>query len=51
MWFPVRTGLKPVCLAPIRAQTRGGGGGDQEENVVIVGAGIGGLATAVSLHR
>uniref|UniRef100_A0A1J3FFJ5 FAD-dependent urate hydroxylase n=2 Tax=Noccaea caerulescens TaxID=107243 RepID=A0A1J3FFJ5_NOCCA len=49
MWFPVRTGSKPVCLAPIRAQTRGGG--DQEENVVIVGAGIGGLATAVSLHR
>lgn len=47
-WFPVRTRSKPVCLALTNAQTNGGG---QEENVVIVGAGIGGLTTAVSLHR
>lgn len=47
-WFSVRTRSKPVCLALTNAQTSGG---DQEEKVVIVGAGIGGLATAVSLHR
>jgi hypothetical protein len=46
--FPIRTRSKPVCLALTNAQTNGG---DQEEKVVIVGAGIGGLATAVSLHR
>ncbi|RID67049.1 hypothetical protein BRARA_D02154 [Brassica rapa] len=47
-WYPVRTGSKPVSLTVTRAQTSGG---DGEESVVIVGAGIGGLATAVSLHR
>ncbi|KAG7637897.1 putative FAD-binding domain, FAD/NAD(P)-binding domain superfamily [Arabidopsis thaliana] len=47
-WFPVRTGLKPVCLTTTRAETSGV---DREEKVVIVGGGIGGLATAVALHR
>ncbi|XP_020883501.1 LOW QUALITY PROTEIN: uncharacterized protein LOC9315298 [Arabidopsis lyrata subsp. lyrata] len=48
-WFPVRTGTKPVCLAmSTRAETSGA---DREEKVVIVGGGIGGLATAVALHR
>jgi len=47
-WFPVRTGLKSVCLTTTRAETSGV---DREEKVVIVGGGIGGLATAVALHR
>nr|AAM64878.1 putative monooxygenase [Arabidopsis thaliana] len=47
-WVPVRTGLKSVCLTTTRAETSGV---DREEKVVIVGGGIGGLATAVALHR
>ncbi|XP_010538404.1 PREDICTED: uncharacterized protein LOC104812767 isoform X2 [Tarenaya hassleriana] len=44
-WLPVRTDPKPVNLSATRAQL------EEEENVVIIGAGIAGLATAVSLHR
>ncbi|KAG7568518.1 FAD-binding domain [Arabidopsis thaliana x Arabidopsis arenosa] len=47
-WFSVQTRSKPVCLAMTRAQTSGA---EQEEKVVIVGGGIGGLATAVALLR
>ncbi|PRQ18345.1 putative FAD-binding domain, FAD/NAD(P)-binding domain-containing protein [Rosa chinensis] len=47
-WFraPTTTRTKPTSLSIIRAQS-----GARKEEIVIVGAGIAGLATALSLHR
>ncbi|BFG31291.1 hypothetical protein CerSpe_175650 [Prunus speciosa] len=50
-WFqaPTRTRTKPTSSFPsIRAQS---GAAARKEDIVIVGAGIAGLATALSLHR
>lgn len=49
-WFcfqtRTRSRSKPICLSIIKAQAD-----VKKEDIVIVGAGIAGLATAVSLHR
>lgn len=49
-WFqaPTRTRTKPTSFSSIRAQS---GAAARKEDIVIVGAGIAGLATALSLHR
>ncbi|XP_040990775.1 monooxygenase 3 isoform X2 [Juglans microcarpa x Juglans regia] len=44
--FQARIGTKPTIASFIKAQAEA-----QKEEIVIVGAGIGGLATALSLHR
>ncbi|KAL5750842.1 hypothetical protein ACOSP7_025445 [Xanthoceras sorbifolium] len=41
-----RTRTKPICLSITKAEV-----GVRKEDIIIVGAGIAGLATAVSLHR
>ncbi|XP_022737973.1 monooxygenase 2 [Durio zibethinus] len=45
-WFRVQRRTKPICGSMIKAEAR-----VQKEDIVIVGAGIAGLATAVSLRR
>lgn len=45
-WFPARPKSKPTSLSIITAHSSA-----QNDDIVIVGAGIAGLATAVSLHR
>ncbi|XP_021298941.1 uncharacterized protein LOC110427700 isoform X2 [Herrania umbratica] len=45
-WFRAQPRTKPVCASAIKAEA-----GAQKEDIVIVGAGIAGLATAVSLRR
>ncbi|XVF13459.1 hypothetical protein REPUB_Repub08aG0209500 [Reevesia pubescens] len=45
-WLRIQPRTKPICVSSIKAET-----GVQKENIVIVGAGIAGLATAVSLSR
>ncbi|KAJ4712660.1 Monooxygenase, FAD-binding protein [Melia azedarach] len=44
--FHARTRSKPICASTTKAEPQG-----RKEDIVIVGAGIAGLATAVSLHR
>ncbi|KAF8380593.1 hypothetical protein HHK36_028081 [Tetracentron sinense] len=44
--FPIRTRTNPVRLSIVEAQAD-----VRKEDVIVVGAGIAGLATAVSLHR
>ncbi|EOY24218.1 FAD/NAD(P)-binding oxidoreductase family protein isoform 1 [Theobroma cacao] len=45
-WFRAQPRTKPICASAIKAEA-----GAQKEDIVIVGAGIAGLATAVSLRR
>ncbi|GMY29930.1 monooxygenase 2 isoform X1 [Fagus crenata] len=45
-WFHSRSRTKPISVSIIKAQTNA-----PKEDIVIVGAGIAGLATALSLHR
>lgn len=45
-WFRAKPRTKPICASVMKAEA-----GVQKEDIVIVGAGIAGLATAVSLRR
>ncbi|XP_059641037.1 monooxygenase 2 isoform X1 [Cornus florida] len=45
-WFPIRTRSRLICLSTTNPQSD-----VRKEDIVVVGAGIAGLATAVSLHR